>query len=285
MTRDTRFARTDDLSADMVGEGADSTEFRPLRSASSRAARSHLLPEDPIPIFLSNPSAPPTPQGRSEISHERQVSSRSLRMIVLAAAAAAVVLALISFENTHAIFTNAKASLGGPTATATVTTPRPSSVALIPAMQLTQVDPSTVPSVATSAGARTSSPVSATTPTRDEIATAFRTARQSQTEQAPTAAPPARRLDADELAALLKRAKSLIASGDIAPARLLLERAADAQEAGAALILAQTYDPAVLGAIDMRSITPDPVAARGWYQKAARLGSPEAQRRLAQIQN
>ena len=57
----------------------------------------------------------------------------------------------------------------------------------------------------------------------------------------------ARRLDPDELATLLKRAKSLIAIGDIAPARLLLERAADAQEASAALLLAQTYDPAVLG--------------------------------------
>ena len=55
---------------------------------------------------------------------------------------------------------------------------------------------------------------------------------------------PARKLDADELASLLKRAKGLIAVGDIPPARLLLERAADAQEASAALLLAQTYDPA-----------------------------------------
>jgi TPR repeat protein len=64
----------------------------------------------------------------------------------------------------------------------------------------------------------------------------------------------------------------------------LLERAADAQEAGAALLLAQTYDPAVLGAQDMRSITPDPAAARTWYQKAAQLGSPDATQRLAQMQ-
>ena len=99
-------------------------------------------------------------------------------------------------------------------------------------------------------------------------------------------APPLRqrRLDADELAALLKRAKSLIAVGDIAPARLLLERAADAQEASAALMLAQTYDPAVLGTPDMRSITPDPAMARDWYQKAAQLGSVDARQRLAQMQ-
>jgi TPR repeat protein len=35
----------------------------------------------------------------------------------------------------------------------------------------------------------------------------------------------------------------------------------------------------------MRSITPDPAMARGWYQKAARFGSQEAQLRLAQMQN
>ena len=45
-------------------------------------------------------------------------------------------------------------------------------------------------------------------------------------------APAARRIDPDELAALLKRAKGLLAIGDITSARLLLERAADAQEAG-----------------------------------------------------
>jgi TPR repeat protein len=83
----------------------------------------------------------------------------------------------------------------------------------------------------------------------------------------------------------MKRAKGLIAIGDIAPARLLLERAADAQEASAALLLAQTYDPAVLGKSDMRSITPDPAAARIWYQKAAQLGSLDARQRLAQMQN
>jgi hypothetical protein len=101
----------------------------------------------------------------------------------------------------------------------------------------------------------------------------------------PTASPAARRIDPDELAMLIKRAKGLLASGDIPPARLLLERAADAQEPSAAFLLAQTYDPDVLGTRDARTVTPDPAAARTWYQKAAQLGSPEAQRRLAQMQN
>jgi TPR repeat protein len=101
----------------------------------------------------------------------------------------------------------------------------------------------------------------------------------------PIPSPAVRRIDPDELAALLKRAKSLLAIGDITSARLLLERAADAQEADAALMLAGTYDPLVLGAQDMRSITPDPATARLWYQKAAQLGSSDAKRRLSQIQN
>ncbi|HVD84730.1 MAG TPA: hypothetical protein VNC42_10930 [Bradyrhizobium sp.] len=137
----------------------------------------------------------------------------------------------------------------------------------------------------------------AVAPTREEITTAYQSALQGRAPAAaapaaaapiaaapPVAAPPPRKLDPDELAALMKRAKGLIAIGDIAPARLLLERAADAQEASAALLLAQTYDPAVLGAQDTRSITPDPAAARTWYQKAAQLGSPDATQRLAQMQ-
>ncbi len=103
-----------------------------------------------------------------------------------------------------------------------------------------------------------------------------------------TAAPPpaqVRRLDPDELAGIMKRAKSLLAAGDIPPARLLLERAAEAQEPAAALMLAQTYDPHVLGTKDIRNINADPAAARNWYRRAAQLGSSEAQRRLDQLQN
>ena len=83
----------------------------------------------------------------------------------------------------------------------------------------------------------------------------------------------------------MKRARDLLASGDIPPARLLLRRAADAEEANAALLLAQTYDPDVLGTQDVRNINPDIAMARTWYQKAAQLGSADAQRRLAQLQN
>jgi hypothetical protein len=173
------------------------------------------------------------------------------------------------------------------------------------------------PSGAEVAAARRSQPtavaVASASPSRDEITAAYQTAakgkvavpepvvREAAREVAPAnpvvavapavrepaparEAAPARRIDPDELAVLLKRAKSLLAIGDITSARLLLERAADAQEAEAALMLAGTYDPQVLGSQDLRSVTPDPAAARVWYQKAAQLGSADARRRLGQLQ-
>jgi TPR repeat protein len=76
----------------------------------------------------------------------------------------------------------------------------------------------------------------------------------------------------------------LISVGDIASARLLLERAADAQEPSAAFALAGTYDPAVLGRSRAFGIAPDLAMARLWYEKALKLGSLEAQQRLDKLQ-
>jgi hypothetical protein len=130
-------------------------------------------------------------------------------------------------------------------------------------------------------------------PTREHrknavVAHPLRTVPQSQVPAARAgneAAAPPKTPDAETLAALMTRAKSLLTLGDIAAARLLLERAANAQDATAAFLLAQTYDPAVLGVRDTRSITPDPVMARDWYRKAASFGSAAAQQRLTQFQD
>ena len=130
-------------------------------------------------------------------------------------------------------------------------------------------------------------------PTREHrknavVAHPLRTVLKSQVPAARPgneAAAPPKTLDAETLAALMTRAKSLLTLGDIAAARLLLERAANARDATAAFLLAQTYDPAVLGVRDTRSITPDPVMARDWYRKAASFGSAAAQQRLTQFQD
>ncbi len=147
-------------------------------------------------------------------------------------------------------------------------------------------------------------------PSREDISSAYQSALQARAPVAvaPPAAPQAvappaaeapmpqapapqavlpqvKHIDARELATLMKRAKDMLGMGDIPAARLLLERAAEGQDANAALMLARTYDPAVLGTSDVRNITPEPDKARTWYQRAAKLGSAEAQRVLAQLPN
>jgi hypothetical protein len=92
--------------------------------------------------------------------------------------------------------------------------------------------------------------------------------------------PAPRQLDGEEIAVLLKRGKDLIAAGDLAAARLALQRAADANEVEAILALAATYDPYVLRELKVYSIAADAGMARTWYEKARQLGSSAALRRL-----
>jgi TPR repeat protein len=87
-------------------------------------------------------------------------------------------------------------------------------------------------------------------------------------------------LGPNEIAAILKRGDSLIASGDIAAARLVMRRAADAGDARAAMTLAETYDPAILEKMGVHGVVPDLTLARGWYEKAKRFGAAEATQRL-----
>ena len=239
---------------------------------------------------------------------------------VVVVSAIAAVLALFSIDSTRAVIFNASLGGGGgsapPPAQLAAAVPEPAQPPRIAAPPL-----AAEPTGAEVAAARRSPPnaLASASPSRDEIAAAYQSAlkgkvaapepaaRDAAREVAAVApaapvvvavapavrepvpvtreAVPARRIDPDELAVLLKRAKSLLAIGDITSARLLLERAADAQEAEAALMLAGTYDPQVLGSQDLRSVTPDPAAAKVWYQKAAQLGSADARRRLGQLQN
>ena len=92
-----------------------------------------------------------------------------------------------------------------------------------------------------------------------------------------------RQLDREEITVLLKIGKDLIASGDIAAARLTLKRAADAADAEAALALASTYDPYVLRELKAYGLPADAAMARAWYEKAKDLGSPVAPRRLEML--
>jgi hypothetical protein len=247
--------------------------------------------DDPVPLFLAeqDPRYEPTPE--YSFGRRAKNKARGSRIVtaLLALSAAAAILAVFSVDSTRSVIVNAKASLasvapvpfGGAPQSAMPPIPR------IAAVQAANAAPAATPDAVT--GRIQPGQLASASPSRDEIAAAYQTAVKTRVVAIEPAAsetpPPARRIDPGELTALLKRAKGLLAIGDITAARLLLERAADAQEADAALMLAGTYDPQVLGTRDMRSITPDPAMARLWYQKAAQLGSPDARRRLSQIQN
>lgn len=98
------------------------------------------------------------------------------------------------------------------------------------------------------------------------------------------AAPPAgRTLDRDEIAMLSRRSEDLIAQGDIAAARLMLSRAAEAGDARSALALGATYDLDVLRKLGVLGVAADAAQAHAWYTKAAEYGSGEATKRLEQL--
>jgi len=272
----------------------DETRDYPVGSYKfGRSAKDHS-----VPLFLSDPEGEPDPEDFAipplRSSRKLSISSKIL-VSVLVAAAVAILFALFSSDDMRNIAINAKASfsavLPGPSVAA-----QPDSVQLTKDMQLK--DPARLTAPANMAAGALPSNVQtpgvrskiAMAPSREDITTAYQSALQGRPPAAapPPAvaapAPPVRRLDPDELATLMTRAKGLLAAGDIPPARLLLERAADAQEPTAALMLAQTYDPVVLGTQDARNIIPDLEVARTWYQRAVQLGSAEAQRRLSQMQ-
>lgn len=295
-----------DPNSDTYREDNDRTRIAPY--AFGRSARADHS-RDSRPLFLSDPNGDPYPEeyiNPLQLRRKWSISSRLLMATVVAAALAALY-AFFASDASRDIVVNAKASIAavmpGPSAAA-----QPDSTQLTPHdIQLKDAARISNPAAVTTDNAKGLA-IAAVNPTREAISTAYQGALQSQPPAAAVAAPvapvtvpmaalpppvaapavaapPARHMDPDELATLTQRAKALLAVGDISSARLLLERAAEAPDANAAMLLAQTYDPQMLGTADVRSIAPEPAKARAWYQKAAQLGSADAQRRLAQLPN
>jgi hypothetical protein len=84
-----------------------------------------------------------------------------------------------------------------------------------------------------------------------------------------------------ENAVLMEKGQVLMRSGDIASARLLFQRLANAGIADAALALAATYDPRYLAQGNLIGVAGDETKAHHWYRRASELGSTEAGRILA----
>jgi TPR repeat protein len=106
------------------------------------------------------------------------------------------------------------------------------------------------------------------------------TSETPKTEAAP-------KLNEMETVALVAQGRKLIVEGKIAAARLVLQQAADAGNAAAALELGATYDPMMQPQQTARSdnfttpvVAKDAFMAKAWYEKARDLGSTEAAERL-----
>jgi hypothetical protein len=270
------------------------TNSRPAPYKFGRTAQNDYAPDHSVPLFLSDPDGEPDPQEFITPLRRSRVASVSSKILlaVVAAASAATLFAWFSSDATRDIIVNAKASI------ASVASPPPAA-AQPEASKLTASDMQLKDTARSGTAAPAPGPVvvANATPSREEISNAYQSALRSTAAVAPPAVPPpvvaapqpspppARQISTQELAMLINRAKEMLSAGDIPSARLLLERAAEAQDANAALMLARTYDPDVLGTSDVRNITPEPAKAHAWYEKAAQFGSAEAQRRLAQLPN
>jgi hypothetical protein len=92
-----------------------------------------------------------------------------------------------------------------------------------------------------------------------------------------------RELEPEEIATMLTRGQSLLENGDIAGARLLLQRAAEAGDQTAAMALAASFDPVVMKDLGVRGVEADVEKARYWYGKASQFGSKEAPKRLESL--
>jgi type II secretory pathway predicted ATPase ExeA len=90
--------------------------------------------------------------------------------------------------------------------------------------------------------------------------------------QPPPAAKAPERLSPALVATLMKRGNEALDLGDIAAARLLFQRAAEAGDAAAATALGKTYDPNFTTVASAR----DPARAVEWYETAAALGDSSA---------
>jgi len=253
----------------------------------SRSAHANY-PERPVPLFLSDRDGVPDPSEYSSSLLKGQGSYYASRILAgaVGGVAIALVAALVSSDSARDFIASAKASGVAALSVASVAMQPSPPPAKMAALQ-SKASPTSgaenqapVPgSVAPASAASGTVAVAAVTPTRNDIETAYQGAAQGSAPQAavvPEQAAPTdviHHLEANEIASLLKRADALIGSGDLAAARLVLRRAAEAGDARAAMMLGGTYDPKVLEKLGVRGVVPDMTTARSWYEKAKRFGA------------
>jgi hypothetical protein len=208
----------------------------------------------------------------------------ALRLCAVAGVAAAVAWAVISMPGTrllHHVTARGDAQ-PVPVAAATETAPNetapkqdplrtPAAASLLVQHGLVEANAAPTPAEATPVAAPAAMPVAMPQPV------------SAPPSSNPPAAPTVK-LDADEIAMLLKRGKDLLGTGDLSSARLLLRRAAEGGSAEAALALGASFDPLVIKRLGAIGAVADAAQARQWYQKAVALGSTAASEPLAMLE-
>ena len=250
-------------------------------------------PENSVPLFLSDyDDDEPDPSEFITTVQKGRGSYISSRILagVSATAAVAILVAVFSSDAARDIIANAKNS------STAVLSAASAAVQPNPAQLTAESDPaqSKDPTRLSAPENQASGLRSATTaavPTREDVRTALQSALQADAAQAAAVAEPMipqdaiHHLDPGEIASSLRRGNDLIASGDLAAARLVLRRAANAGDAHAAMTLAGTYDPVVLEKLGVHGFVPDAAMARVWYEKARKAGSAAAPQRLELLAN
>jgi hypothetical protein len=255
------------------------------------------------PLFLSNAGGEADPSEYGQPLAKPRSYTLAVLMSVTALATLGLLAALVSSDSARDVIRTAQASttavLSAASAAVQPTSTRPKA-------SDGQIEPPDVPPKETARlpapetqmpiakSATASVAVAAVVPTREDIKTAYQGAAMEGSTPPPAAAapetvtPPAdtiRRLEASEIASLIQRANALIATGDIAAARLVLRRAAEAGDGRAAMTLGGTYDPAVLEKLGVHGVVPDLAMARSWYEKAKRFGAQDAITQLELLAN
>lgn len=250
-------------------------------------------PENSVPLFLSDydDDEPDPSEFITSVQQGRgsYISSRILAG-VSATAAMAILVAVFSSDAARDIIANAKDS------STAVLSAASAAVQPNPAQLTAERDPAQSKDPTRLSAPENQTPglrsvTTAAVPTREDVKTALQSALQGDAAQAAAVAEPMmpgdaiHHLDPGEIASSLRRGNDLIASGDLAAARLVLRRAANAGDARAAMTLAGTYDPVVLEKLGVHGFVPDAAMARVWYERAKKFGSAAAPERLELLAN
>jgi hypothetical protein len=263
----------------------NTTEYGGARGKLRRSAQTDLYLENSVPLFISGEQDPSEYITRLLKKRRASISSRILAG-VCAAAAVAILVALFSSDAARDTVVNVRGSM------AAAVFPAPSVGANSDPSQLTSLDRQNDPARPSASINQTpgrSVTTAAAEPVREELKMVTQRTSAGGAPAADAVAEPTTQADAihhldpEVIASLVRRGDALIASGDVAAARLVLRRAADAGDAGAAMALAGTYDPANLAKLGVRGVVPDLAMARSWYEKARTFGSAEAPQRLEML--